>query len=236
MHFLAIVAEGKPLFLALGKTASPKSLKLSALIGVDPVDGMLKGKQTPPKVLTYDPNSFDLEMAVLVIGSGLGEVRKNPLFLPCAPKGVNHEDFYKECRKLACHFVAKDYGHVDMLDDDTKGIRGKSSYYLCKNGKSREPMRSFVGGVVVAFLRAYLEGDFSDLVGIRYGHEKVPLELQKVEFVDCMKLGYRRRENLLLEDEDLVTITSFSVLRLVLYSYLLIASEMMKRICDKLVI
>ncbi|KAI8566304.1 hypothetical protein RHMOL_Rhmol02G0030100 [Rhododendron molle] len=176
---------GKAAFsLALGKTATLKSLKFSALIGIDPVDGMDKGKQTPPKVLTYVPNSFDLEMAVLVIGSGLGEVRKNPLFPPCAPKGVNHEDFYKECRKPACHFVAKDYGHVDMLDDDTKGIRGKSSYCLCKNGKSREPMRSFVGGVVVAFLRAYLEGDFSDLVGIRYGHEKVPLELQKVEFLD----------------------------------------------------
>ncbi|KAF7116598.1 hypothetical protein RHSIM_RhsimUnG0024600 [Rhododendron simsii] len=127
---------------------------------------------------------FYVEVGVLVIGSGLGEVRKNPLFPPCAPKGVNHEDFYKEYRNPACHFVAKDYGHVDMFDYDTKGIRGKSSYCLCKNGKSREPMRSFVGGVVVAFLRAYWEGDFSDLVGIRYGHERVPLELQKVEFLD----------------------------------------------------
>lgn len=176
---------GKAAFaLVLGKTATPKSLKFSALIGIDPVDGMDKGKQTPPPVLTYVPHSFDLEMPVMVIGSGLGEVRKNPLFPPCAPKGVNHEDFFKECRKPACYFVAKDYGHLDMLDDGTKGIRGKSTYCLCKNGKSREPMRSFVGGVVVAFLRAHLEGDFSDLVGIRYGHETVPLELQKVEFLE----------------------------------------------------
>ncbi|XP_057467248.1 chlorophyllase-2-like [Actinidia eriantha] len=175
---------GKVAFaLALGKIATTSS-RFSALIGIDPVDGMDKGKQTPPKVLTYVPHSFDLEMAVLVIGSGLGEIRRNPLFPPCAPKGVNHEDFYRECRGPACYFVAKDYGHVDMLDDETKGLRGKSSYCLCKNGKSREPMRCFVGGVVVAFLKAYLEGDSGSLEGIRDGHEVAPLELQKMEFLE----------------------------------------------------
>ncbi|KAL7210143.1 hypothetical protein ACSBR1_031660 [Camellia fascicularis] len=175
---------GKAAFaLALGKVTTP-SLKFSALIGIDPVDGMDKGKQTPPPVLTYIPHSFNLDMAVLVIGSGLGEVKKNPLFPPCAPKGINHEDFYKECREPACYFVAKDYGHVDMLDDETKGIRGKTSYCLCKNGKSREPMRRFVGGVMVAFMKAYLEGDSSCLVGIRFGHEVAPVEFQKFDFLE----------------------------------------------------
>lgn len=173
---------GKAAFaLALGKIAMT-DLKFSALIGVDPVDGMDKGKQTPPPVLTYIPHSFDLDMAVMVIGSGLGEIKKNPLFPPCAPKGVNHEDFYKECRGPACYFVAKDYGHVDMLDDNTGGVRGKATYCLCKNGKAREPMRAFVGGAVVAFLRAYLEGDFSSLMAIRDRHEIAPVELQTVAF------------------------------------------------------
>ncbi|XP_021828162.1 chlorophyllase-2, chloroplastic [Prunus avium] len=168
--------------LALGKEGNT-NLKFSALIGIDPVDGMDKGKQTPPPVLTYVPHSFDLDMAVMVIGSGLGEVKRNPLFPPCAPKGVNHEDFFNECRKPACYFVAKDYGHLDMLDDETKGIRGKSTYCLCKNGKSREPMRKFVGGVVVAFLQAYLEGDSSHLMAIRDGvDETLPVELQIVKF------------------------------------------------------
>ncbi|KAF3622837.1 putative EPIDERMAL PATTERNING FACTOR-like protein 4-like [Capsicum annuum] len=55
------------------------------LIGVDPVDGMDKGKQTPPSVLTYIPHSFNsLDMPVMVLGSGLGEVKKNPLFPACA--------------------------------------------------------------------------------------------------------------------------------------------------------
>ncbi|THG09698.1 hypothetical protein TEA_024315 [Camellia sinensis var. sinensis] len=108
-------------------------------------------------------------MAILVIGSGLGEVKKNPLFPSCALKGIDHEDFYKECHEPACYFVAKDYGHIDMLDDETKGIRGKTSYCLCKNGKSREPMRRFVGGIMVAFMKAYLEGGSSCLLELGDG-------------------------------------------------------------------
>ncbi|OMO85583.1 Chlorophyllase [Corchorus olitorius] len=177
-------SRGGKVAFALALEKAMTTLKFSALIGVDPVDGMDKGKQTPPSVLTYVPNSFNLDgMAVMVIGSGLGEVKRNPLFPPCAPKGVNHEDFFKECRKPACYFVAKDYGHLDMLDDDTKGIRGRSSYCLCKNGKAREPMRKLVGGVIVAFLKSYLNGDSNDLNSVRYGHEILPVELQTVEFL-----------------------------------------------------
>ncbi|KAM3356373.1 chlorophyllase-2 [Capsicum galapagoense] len=176
---------GKAAFaLVLGKVANVSTkLKFSALIGIDPVDGMDKGNQTPPPVLTYIPRSFNLDMAVLVIGSGLGEVKKNPLFPACAPKGVNHRDFYNECCRPACYFVAKDYGHVDMLDDETKGVRGKATYCLCKNGKCREPMRRFVGGIVVAFLEAYLEGNSSDLMAIKDGYVALPVELQDVDFL-----------------------------------------------------
>ncbi|KAG6428026.1 hypothetical protein SASPL_112274 [Salvia splendens] len=173
---------GKVAFaLALRKSTS---LKFSALIGIDPVDGSDVGKQTPPPVLTYVPHSFDLDgTAVLVVGAGLGEVRRNPLFPPCAPKGVNHQDFYSECCKPAYYCVAKDYGHLDMLDDDTNGIRGRSTYCLCKNGESRGPMRIFVGGILVAFLKAYLEDDEKELVAIREGYdEMVPIQLQAFEF------------------------------------------------------
>ncbi|THF97429.1 hypothetical protein TEA_007304 [Camellia sinensis var. sinensis] len=189
---------GKAAFaLALGKVTTP-SLKFSALIGIDPVDGMDKGKQTPPPVLTYIPHSFNLDMAVLVIGSGLGEVKKNPLFPPCAPKGINHEDFYKECCEPACYFVAKDYGHVDMLDDETKGIRGKTSYCLCKNGKSREPMRRFVGGVMVAFMKAYLEA--CGRATERYRHSPPPpATVASATVKVCIKLtpsrGYLEIDN-----------------------------------------
>ncbi|XWS13707.1 hypothetical protein CRYUN_Cryun36dG0061100 [Craigia yunnanensis] len=159
------------------------TLKFSALIGEDPVDGMDKGKQTPLPILTYVPHSFNLDIAVMVIGLGLGEVKKNHLLPPCAPKGVNHKDFFKECRKPTCHFVAKDYGHLDMLDDDIEGIRGRSSYCLCKNKKVREPMRRFVGGVVVVFMKAYLNGDNTDLIAIRDGDETTTVELKMIEFL-----------------------------------------------------
>ncbi|CAN0857156.1 CLH2 [Linum grandiflorum] len=172
---------GKTAFaLALNKAAT--TLRFSALIGVDPVDGMDMGKQTNPPVLTYVPRSFDLEMAVMVIGSGLGEVRRNPIFPPCAPKGVNHEEFFRECKEPACYFVVKDYGHVDMLDDDTTGVRGKVSYCLCKNGGSREPMRRFVAGATVAFMRAYLQGNGQDLAVIR-GGDSGPVQLSTAEFL-----------------------------------------------------
>lgn len=172
---------GKVAFaLALKKSFTSK---FSAIIGIDPVDGTEKGKQTNPPVLTYVPRSFDLKMAALVIGSGLGEVKRNSLFPPCAPNGVNHKDFYNECREPACYFIVKDYGHTDMLDDETPGIRGKASHCLCKNGNSREPMRTFVGGIMVAFCNAYLKEDSSALLFIRDGHETLPVELQTMDFL-----------------------------------------------------
>ncbi|KAL5975511.1 Chlorophyllase-2 [Asimina triloba] len=172
---------GKVAFaLALGHAKT--SLKFSAIIGVDPVDGMDKGKQTKPPVLTYVPRSFDLNMAALVVGSGLGELKRNLLFPPCAPKGVNHEDFFSECGTPAWYFVAADYGHLDMLDDETKGLRGRASYCLCKNGKAREPMRRFVGGILVAFMKAYLEDDFGDLIAVKEKPEIAPVGLRNVDF------------------------------------------------------
>ncbi|KZV25950.1 Chlorophyllase-2, chloroplast precursor [Dorcoceras hygrometricum] len=175
---------GKVAFALALRKSSLTTLDISAIIGIDPVDGMDKGKQTPPPILTYTPRSFDFGgSAALVIGSGLGEVKKNPLFPPCAPRGVNHENFYDECSKPAYYFVVKDQGHLDMLDDDTRGVRGKATFCLCKNGKCREPMRLFVGGAVVAFLKGYVEGDTSELVELREGRLVLPVELQRVEYL-----------------------------------------------------
>lgn len=173
---------GKVAFgLALGYTET--RLKFSALMGIDPVDGMDKGKQTPPPILTHVPHSLDLKIPVMVVGSGLGEVKRNPLFPACAPKGVSHKEFFDECGSPCCYFVAKDYGHADMLDDETKGIRGMATYCLCKNGKAREPMRSFVGGIMVAFMKAYLEGDNKFLMAIRDDPEIAPVELSTIAFL-----------------------------------------------------
>lgn len=170
---------GKVAFgLALGRTSQTTKLNFSALVGLDPVDGMARGHQTQPRILTYKPQSFDFIIPSLVIGSGLGPLKRNPFFPPCAPEGVSHREFFNECRAPAYHFVPSDYGHVDFLDDETGGIRGKWSYCLCKNGVSREPMRRFCGGIMVAFLNAYLRNDsaaFNDIL-IHPSHAPVKLE------------------------------------------------------------
>jgi chlorophyllase len=177
---------GKAAFALVVEKAAT-SLKFSALIGIDPVDGICRGLQTPPPVLTYVPHSFDLDMPAMVIGTELGEMGKNILCcitLPApAPKGVNHEDFFNECQKPACHFFVKGYGHVDMLDDDI-GLMGIALNMICSHGNSRKPMRRFVGGVAVAFMKAHLLGDDSDLMAIRDGQQTAPVELKSIEFLE----------------------------------------------------
>ena len=70
-----------------------------------------------------------------------------------------------------------DYGHLDMLDDYTLGVTWKITYCLCKNGESRKPIRTFVGAVMVAFLKAYSYGDNVDLLAIREGKVRVTVPI-----------------------------------------------------------
>lgn len=167
-NYTALVGHsrgGKTAFaVALGHAATLEpSLKFSALIGIDPVAGPNKYFRTDPEILTYKPESFDLGIPVAVVGTGLGPKRNN-VMPPCAPTDVNHVEFYNECKATKGHFVAADYGHMDMLDDDLPGIFGFMAGCMCKNGKGKKSeMRSFVGGIVVAFLKYSLWGDKSEI-------------------------------------------------------------------------
>ncbi|KAK3157613.1 hypothetical protein QOZ80_2AG0125080 [Eleusine coracana subsp. coracana] len=178
---------GKVAFaLALGHAAkfSPTT-KLAALVAVDPVDGMGPGKQTPPPILTGRNASLHVPAPVMVIGTGLGELPNGPLTPPCAPKGVSHAAFYDECAGVRrCHLVARDYGHTDMMDDDTGGARGMLTRALCRSGGAREPMRRFVAGATVAFLKKWTGGDGAALDGIRACPETSPVVLSVLEFED----------------------------------------------------
>lgn len=176
---------GKVAFaLALGHAKT--SLPLAALIAVDPVDGTGMGKQTPPPILTYNKEtSLRVPAPVMVIGTGLGEVPRNVLFPPCAPLGVSHAAFYDESPAPACHLVARDYGHTDMMDDVTSGAKGLATRAVCKSGGARAPMRRFVGGAMVAFLKKWVEGRPEWLDGIRERPEVSPVVLSAVEFRDA---------------------------------------------------
>ncbi|XP_062193873.1 chlorophyllase-2-like [Phragmites australis] len=163
--------------LALGHANT--NLAFSALIGLDPVAGTGKSSQLQPAILTYEPSSFDIAMPVLVIGTGLGDDKENILFPPCAPEGVNHTEFYDECKPPCYHLVTKDYGHLDMLDDDAP----KLVTCLCKEGNScKDVMRRTVAGIMVAFLRAVLgEEDGGDLKVILKHPGLAPTTLDPVE-------------------------------------------------------
>ena len=178
---------GKVAFaLALGH--AKLALPLAALVAVDPVDGMGVGRQTPPPILTGRGGSLRVPAPAMVLGTGLGELPRGPLLPPCAPRGVSHAAFYGELDRAAaagaCHLVAADYGHTDMMDDDTPGARGMLTRAICRSGGARAPMRRFVGGAAVAFLDKWVRGVGAALDGIRARPEQAPVALSVVEFLD----------------------------------------------------
>ncbi|CAI9774490.1 unnamed protein product [Fraxinus pennsylvanica] len=149
---------GKVAFaLALGH--APTSLEFLAILGIDPVDGWSPSSRPEPKILTYVPHSFNLEIPIGIIGMGLGDQWKG-VIPPFAPDGVNHAEFFNESKPPCCYFLAKEYGHCDMLDESKAYLAS----WVCKSGEgSKEDLRRAVGGIVVAFFNAYLGDESKDL-------------------------------------------------------------------------
>lgn len=175
---------GKAAFcMLLGLAGSPLTVQFSGLIGVDPVAGFqIPGinykMEIPPKIITNNSKPFDINVPTLIIGTELGEEAKGCLSPPCAPAGLNYEQFYEKSKEPSYQFVAKGYGHNDVLDDISKNdIMGKLTYCVCKNGKEREPMRRTVGGLMVAFLKAFSDGQRDDLDAILNDPELAPIQL-----------------------------------------------------------
>ncbi|KAK4441476.1 Chlorophyllase-1 [Sesamum alatum] len=180
--------------LALGRTEqksrkkkAPSSIrddvshpsKFKAVIGVDPVAGYSPSIRPPPKILEYIPRCFNMSIPVAVIGTGYGN---QPLRLmpPAAPDGVNHSEFFNESKPPACYFLAKDYGHCDMLDERYAYMMS----YMVKSGKGpRDLMRKCVGGIVVAALKSYLGGSDDDLNAIVDDPTIAPITLDPVIYV-----------------------------------------------------
>lgn len=146
--------------------------------------GLSVNCKTSPHILTGIPNSFNMSTPVAVIGTGLGGVKKNCMLIPCAAEGVNHVEFFKECKSPRAHFVATNYGHMDMLDDGLD-VLGKIADCMCaNNGSARTLMRECTGGIVVAFLKAYLHGENGDFLAIVKQPEPpvTPIDLSSVDF------------------------------------------------------
>ncbi|KAK6164180.1 hypothetical protein DH2020_001044 [Rehmannia glutinosa] len=154
---------GKTAFaLALGHDHEPTSLKFKALLGLDPVSKPSPlGCRDEPTLFSYVPRSFKLSIPVGIIGTGLSN-QSRCIIPPIAPDGFNHSEFFNESKPPCCYFLAKDYGHCDVLNESKLGLAS----LVCKSGKGcKEKMRRGVGGVggVVGFLKAYLGGQCEDL-------------------------------------------------------------------------
>ncbi|WCJ21593.1 chlorophyllase 1 [Euphorbia peplus] len=173
--------------LALGYATTPLQVKISALAGVDPVEGIrIFNQDIPvlPDVLTYEPDSFNLTIPVVVTGSGLGNQSICQLFCPaCASDGLNHDEFFNECKAPAGSFVATGYGHMDILNDNISDIVGELTIAACKSGeRPKDPMRKSVGGIIVAFLDAYFDGIIGEYMNIVEQPSIAPVELNPVQF------------------------------------------------------
>ncbi|KAI3682691.1 hypothetical protein L1987_82857 [Smallanthus sonchifolius] len=169
---------GKATFaLALGHAST--SLKFKALIGLDPVAGRDTSNRLEPKILNYIPQNFNIPMPIALIGTGLGDDACCGCIPPAAPWGCNHPFFFNECKPPACYFVAKDFGHMDMVDDWLVRLSGM---FVCKTGKgSYADMRRACGGIFVAFLSAYMFDDAKDLIAIVDSPNSVaPIKLDPV--------------------------------------------------------
>ncbi|KAL0370373.1 UNVERIFIED_CONTAM: Chlorophyllase-2, chloroplastic [Sesamum angustifolium] len=154
--------------------------KFKAVIGVDPVAGSSPSNCPPPQILEYIPRCFNMSIPVAVIGTGYGNQSIGFLLPPCAPDGVNHVEFFNESKPPASYFLAKDYGHCDMLDEWYANIIS----YICKSGTGpRDLMRKSVGGIVVAVLKSYLGGSEDDLNAIVDHPATAPITLDPVIYV-----------------------------------------------------
>lgn len=169
-------SRGGKVAFGLATGVCKSSVKYSAVVGFDPVDGTGPGQQTPPPVLPNKPGGLNLTFPTLIVGAGLGP-SSNEGLPSCAPLGVSHDAFFLDSKPLAYHFVAPEYGHMDYLDDQTDGLAGIISYVICKNGPSRAPMRQFSGGILVAFLKAVLYQDYSAISNAVANPSTAPVQL-----------------------------------------------------------
>ncbi|KAF9682922.1 hypothetical protein SADUNF_Sadunf05G0158200 [Salix dunnii] len=187
LHNLALAGHSRGGYIAfaleLGLADVPLEVNFSALVGVDPVAGPSKNSQLKPKILHYESCSFNISIPVAIIGTGLGNKSVFPLTPACAPDGVSHTEIFNECKPPCSHFVTRDYGHMDVLDDGIGPLRWLART-LCKGcawGVSRDPMRKTVGGIFVAFLEAFFKGNYKEYNNILQNrHCFVPATLEPV--------------------------------------------------------
>lgn len=124
--------------------AADSATRVAALVGIDPVDGTGGPGGNQPRVVD-GPFAFDIP--TMILGAGLSG--------PCAPEGDSYQTFFDACPSPSLLVIATDYGHGDMLDEETAALAAN----VCPSNADREPMRRLTAGLLVTFFRAHLQNE-----------------------------------------------------------------------------
>ncbi|CAI5457659.1 unnamed protein product [Closterium sp. Yama58-4] len=166
---------GKVAFGVARGLVKKSPVTIGAVILVDPVDGASNKTKNYPATLTHRPGSISLGIPVLVIGAGLGPIPEQPGGMPCAPAYFGHKFFYSDLADSAYHVVMPRYGHADFNNDMRVTVN------VCPGGPKKKKARAATAGLVVAFLKAKLESDSSDLDDVLANPGHAPVTLSPVE-------------------------------------------------------
>jgi pimeloyl-ACP methyl ester carboxylesterase len=127
--------------------------KVKALSGVDPVDAVGFGGQTP---IITGPLNFDIPTYILGAGLGPVVVEGGPIEIACAPEEVGPIHFYCANPNPTWLVISTTHGHADMIDEENFSE-------FCPGGPDRDGMRTLTGGTLAAFFSGILQGNTSAL-------------------------------------------------------------------------
>lgn len=134
-----------------------KLLNVQALAAIDPVDGTQDGTSR------VTGGSLTLNVPAYIIGSGLGG-NGGGLSPACAPSDLSFNQFWKSAQTSPSWLlVAKDYGHMDFLDEASKCGFICSVCSKAPTSKSRPDFRAWIARGVGSFMRGILYEDQTSL-------------------------------------------------------------------------
>lgn len=143
-----------------------KLIKAQAIAAIDPVDLPLDGSAR------VTGGEFQVTIPSLLIGTGLGSLGT----LPCAPSSMGFPEFWKTVHQSPSWlFVAKDFGHMDFMDE---GMKCGLNCQLCAKAasdKSKLNLRAWIASTVALFMRGILYDEPESLAKI--GTHSADIEL-----------------------------------------------------------
>ena len=133
--------------------------RVAGVVLLEPVE-VDPANMSPPSL--GDEDHFDFKTPLLVTASGLGDqpgVNLKGIWPPCAPADASGLFFYEHFASPRWYVKALDFGHADMLDGLFLGVMQTTRF--CKSAllHNMDRFRSFLAGLIAAFIRGPVMGD-----------------------------------------------------------------------------